>query len=527
MTPTPAPLAASAAPDPTVELARVRAELETANAALRERRSADAQAAINRTVCRGALKAKDEVALTRWRKLCEDDPANITLLDAMEGNALLAADAQATTKAATRAASASLDTRHSTLSLQAREGPARIIGAYAKLLGQQIKLGRDVSVIGFARRGELSRQMSQLFASEMTTRDQRTGILELRPEFASLPLSAADYSSTDPEAASLGILSGTLVAQRTLQLFKLEFPLFTRIFTDFSDTPAQFKQTEATRIIIVPAVQAYDPTLDAVFGRPKGWCNVAPAQTKDVLLTLDEHVGVPIIFDANTLASTMRRLFDEQAPAAAYALARYFVQKVYALFTAANYNAYAVVNGAKVPVAYRTYSVAIGDFARSTLTKIAAVLNPNEVPIGDRVVLLTSPYFEQLATDPSLVTFFAGQQAPEIVTANRLPKLANFEPIEAPNLTQLNTGVAQPNLVGMVLHKAGVVAKTRLSNDYTVALPGSSYGSVTTITDPDIGISVVLVQYVNHDGGYAEWRIQVMLGAAVGDPRGGLCITSQ
>jgi hypothetical protein len=122
------------------------------------------------------------------------------------------------------------------------------------------------------------------------------------------------------------------------------------------------------------------------------------------------------------------------------------------------------------------------------------------------------------------VTFFAGQRSPEIVTASRLPRLAGFEPIEAPNLGA--PGVT-PNLVGMALHKAAVVAKTRLSNDYTQALPGSSYGSVTTITDPDVGISVVLVQYVNHTGGYAEWRIQVMLGAAVGDNRGGLCITSQ
>ena len=250
---------------------------------------------------------------------------------------------------------------------------------------------------------------------------------------------------------------------------------------------------------------------------------MSPAQTKDVLITLDEHIGVPIVFDANTLASTIRRLFDEQAPAASYALAKSFVEKIYKLFTLANYNAYAAKNGVKVPNAYAKYAVAIGDFARSTLTKLAAIFNPNEVPINDRIVLLASDYFEQLATDPSLVTFFSGQRSPQIVTESRLPKLAGFEPIEAPNLAA--PGVT-PNLVGMALHKTAVIAKTRLSNDYTQALPGASYGSVTTVTEPDLGISVVLVQYVNHTGGYAEWRIQVMLGAAVGDSRGGLCVTS-
>jgi hypothetical protein len=99
--------------------------------------------------------------------------------------------------------------------------------------------------------------------------------------------------------------------------------------------------------------------------------------------------------------------------------------------------------------------------------------------------------------------------------------MARFNPIEAPNFPTAN------NAVGMALHRAGAVVKSRLSNDYSQVLPGASYGSVTTITNSDIGMSVVLVQYVNHTGGYAEWRIQVMLGAAVGDKRGGLLITSQ
>ncbi|MGA2864693.1 MAG: hypothetical protein ABSF95_09415 [Verrucomicrobiota bacterium] len=468
------------------------AKLEQENTA---RRKKDAAEAVQAAVKRGALPAKDEALKGKWQKLIEEDPENIVLLAGQ-------ADNPAMGESITRGE------RTGMTGLQAQEGPARVLQAYGALAAKNSSV-RDLSVLGFRQKGEHAKEMAAIYAREIAPRWQ---------EFRELPLLAADVSDTN-----LGMLSGTLVAQRTLQLFKLAFPAITRVFTDFSDMPAQFKQTEATRIVVVPAVQTYNTAADAS-GRPQGWSTVSTAQTKDVLITLDEHVGVPIVFDANTLASTMRRLFDEQAPAAAYALARYFVEKVYKLFTLANYNAYAVKNGAKVPNAYASYKVALGDFARSTLTKLAAIFNPNEVPINDRVVLLGSDYFEQLATDPSLVTFFAGQREPEIVTENRLPRLAGFEPIEAPNLTA--PGVTA-NLVGMALHKAGVVAKTRLSNDYTQALPGSSYGSVTTITDPDTGISVVLVQYVNHTGGYAEWRIQVMLGAAVGDNRGGLCITSQ
>jgi hypothetical protein len=50
---------------------------------------------------------------------------------------------------------------------------------------------------------------------------------------------------------------------------------------------------------------------------------------------------------------------------------------------------------------------------------------------------------------------------------------------------------------------------------------------VTTVTEPDSGLSLALVQYMNLTQEYAEWRPEVILGAALGDPRGGLCGTSQ
>jgi hypothetical protein len=50
---------------------------------------------------------------------------------------------------------------------------------------------------------------------------------------------------------------------------------------------------------------------------------------------------------------------------------------------------------------------------------------------------------------------------------------------------------------------------------------------VTTITDPDTMISLMLVQYISLQGGWAEWRPEVILGCAAGDTRAGLVITSQ
>ena len=481
------------------KIVSLESELQQLKAADQARRKRDAESAVAAAVKRGALPAQDEALKARWQKTIEADPENAVMLSTLPGSDALGASL-------TRGAGGDGQDARATR-LQASEGPARIMKAYAALALKNTGT-QDMSHAGFRQRGDLAREMGALYARDISPRFG---------EFRDMPLKAADVSDTN-----LGTLSGTLVAQRTLELFKLSFPAITRVYSDFSDTPAQFKQTEATRIVVVPSVQSYSAVADTA-GRPTGWSTVNAAVTKDVLITLDEHIGVPIVFDANMLASTVRRLFDEQAPAASYALAKYFVEKIYKLFTPANYSAYATKSGTKVPNAYPKYAVGIGDFARSSLAKIAAIFNPNEVPINDRIILLASDYFEQLATDPSLVTFFSGQRAPEIMTESRLPRLAGFEPIEAPNIA---APAVTPNLVGMALHKTGVIAKTRLSNDYTTALPGASYGSVTTITEPDLGISVVLVQYVNHTGGYAEWRIQVMLGAAVGDNRGGLCVTS-
>jgi Mu-like prophage I protein len=459
---------------------------ENADKALRAK---NAEAAVADAVKRGAIPPKDTALAGKWQGWCEQTPEMIDALGKLPGSAAL--EQQGITKGATAG-------------LQAKEGALNVLKAYSGLVAKNTQV-KGLNTKAFEERGDYARQMAMIYARDISKNlDEMLGV----------PLAAA------ADADTLGTLAGTLVAQRTLELFKYTFPMLSRVYNDYSDVPANFNQTINTRIITVPAVQTYSTTLGAD-GRPAGWSTAATATTTDVNVTLDEHVGVPIVFDSNVLASTVRRLFDEMAPAANYALGKYFVDKIYAKITAANFNGYAVGGTAKVPDAYATYPVGLNDFSRSHLATLSGILSQNEVPEHDRSALLSTKYFTQLQKDPSLVTFFAGQQAPQIITDGILPQMAGFTPIKAPNLPTTN------NLTGFVFQKSALIAVTRLSNDYSQALPGASYGSVTTVTNPDTGISVVLVQYVNHTAGYAEWRIQVMLGAAVGDKRGGLVITSQ
>ena len=315
---------------------------------------------------------------------------------------------------------------------------------------------------------------------------------------------------------------------RYLDIFMYKLPLIAngKIMTDFSDQPSDLNQTVSTRKIVVPGVIGFDPTLDTD-GYPKGWNPVTAPQSVDVNITLDELIGAPIQYDLATLSSTQRQLFMEQAPAAAYANALYFLKKIYAVCTAANFNAYANVTAAdangiiKVPVAYPTYAVALIDFARSKMAEIAAAFDSNEVPDEDRSILLNSQYYNKATTDPSVTTFFAGQQAPEIVTQGRLPNLAGFVPIKAPNFP------GSGNRVGIALQKNGLLCKSRLPNNLNQILPGAGNGSVTQIVHPETGVAMLLVQWVDHKRGYSAWLPCAILGASKGDTRGGLPITSQ
>jgi hypothetical protein len=472
-----------------LENAELKAKVVKFETAARELRAKNAKDAVTAAIKRGALEPKNTELQAKWEKWCSDTPEMISALENLRGAEVLDQSGL---------------TAGQTAGLQAKAGPLIVLKAYAALVAKNAKVkGQDTA--SFKERGAHALEMGAIWANDI--RKDLTA-------FKGVPLSAA------ADADTAGTLAGTLVTQRTLELFKYEFPMFQSIYTDFDDVPANFKQNITTRIISVPAVQTYSQMLGAD-GRPGGWNTVVPATMTDVTISLDEHVGVPIVFDANILASTTRRLFDEIAPAANYALGKYFVDKIYGKITAANFNAYAAIVANTVPVAYATYPVGLVDFARSHLANLAGILTQNLVPTHDRSVMLNVPYHAQLTKDPSLVTFYAGQREPGIINEGTLPRLAGFQPVQAPNMPSAN------NIVGFAMQKNALLAVTRLSNDYTQALPGSSFGNVTTVTNPDTGMSVVLVQYVDHRLGYAEWRIQCMLGAGVGDNRAGLIITSQ
>ena len=108
-------------------------------------------------------------------------------------------------------------------------------------------------------------------------------------------------------------------------------------------------------------------------------------------------------------SSTGRKLFTEQAGGMAYAIAKQFVQIIYALFTPANYNGYSRRKrgeGSECLSRHleltRRFRAVNPDQARDRFSR------PNEVPEENRCILLNSAYYNQLSNDPSITEFFCG-----------------------------------------------------------------------------------------------------------------------
>lgn len=299
-------------------------------------------------------------------------------------------------------------------------------------------------------------------------------------------------------ANSFGTVTSTLIVLRALDLLKLNFPILQgRISTSFTDGAVKFGQTVTGRIITVPTVGTYNTSTG--YG-------IANATTTDVSVVINAHKHITIALHAEEAAGTPRDLFAEQAEAMQYALGKDLVDALYAKFLIADYT--------------NATTVATASITRTTLpVALAKAFNTRGVPQMNRTLLLNVDAFAALATDASIVSLATNLQ-PELITNYTLPQVSGFQPIEAVNLP--STG----NMTGFALTPDAALIATRLPVDYTQALPGSSHGSVSTVTNPDTGISVLKTDFVDHTLGTANSRIAWMYGVAKGQVASGQIIKS-
>jgi hypothetical protein len=291
---------------------------------------------------------------------------------------------------------------------------------------------------------------------------------------------------------TLGTLAGTLVVQRSLDLLKYELPILSRISTDLSDQSINFNQTADVRTRSVPAVSDFDETTGYATN---------DATTVDMPVTINKHKSSMVSFNANTLASTKRLLFPEQEEGMHYAIGLQMVTDLLALITPANY-----------PLAAQKSVIALDQFARSGVIACSKALNKRKVTGGQRTALLNSDYHGQLETDTTIVGNLINGRAGDSIATGILPPISKVQPYEAPYFPD-----NAANLVGAVFRADALCLASRVPNDYSTIFPGVTGGGVVqTVTNPDTGMSFMVVMFVDHQLGATFMRLAAMYGVAKG-----------
>jgi formaldehyde-activating enzyme involved in methanogenesis len=465
-----------------IEVEELKARNQLQDELIRKRNKEEAEKAVKEAIKRGAVLPKDLKMQQELIAKATADPSFISIINGMQGRGRDISD-----RWVSRGPDVSITS----------DDPSAIFTKMARLLSNSTRTSsRDEKAAIAVEVGAL---YAGAFKDTPKNAEQRSRLLGSPLRMVNEAIMAADVTD-----ANLGTIAGTLVTQRTLELLKFVFPSLVRFTTDFSDQPANFNQTIMARIVTIPNVVTYSTAT--------GWADVVAATT-DVPVVINNHKGVPITFNENLLASTMRRLFDEFAEASAYALAKAMVDSLYANLTDANYT--------------NNSLVASSAFNRNSVVDVGTALTLRGVPLGlgKRTMLLWSQAFGNLEKDATIVQFGTNVPQPNVITEGTQPdaslplNVESFLVYNAPNMPSNNA-----NLVGFAGSRSALVIATRTPNDYTTVLPGASFGNVQMVTDPDIGITVMQVQYVNHTLGTATSRLALMWGTAPGQTAAGQLI---
>ncbi len=449
--------------------------LRQENAAIKQQHlelaAKEVETEINAAIRDGRIQPRNEALIASWRKRCLADPANLELLRLMPKPTRILEPGGASTRWLPSTATV-------------RESNAAVLGQMSSLAASQLKPS-----VRYRDRPLIAKELAALYAKEILPRLKEGDDIALNSIMGS---------------NSLGTLAQSLVATRTLELLTLTFPLLSSIMTDFSDQIVSYGDTLTSRYVGIPSV--------ATFNTTTGWPTYSGVTTTDVAITYNQFKGVPVQFLGHEVAGTVRRLFEEIAPAQSYALGKDIVDYIYALITSAYTNT--------------VTQAGLGTFGRSTVIDIGGILDDAANPDMGRFLLLNRPYYSALSKDNTIIQLAAFQKA-DVITrgmeASTLQDVEGFRVFKAVNLPATVISGATV-LKGFAASKSALALATRLSADYVNAIPGAGNGNLTVVTTPG-GFSANMVQFVDHNGAYAAQRLEVIYGASRGQIAAGALLT--
>lgn len=364
-------------------------------------------------------------------------------------------------------------------------------------------------------------------------------------------ITAAYDGYADPSGA-LGVLNTALTLQWNLGHLENQLIMLDDITTDLSGTPVLFNQQARTRYIKVPGVQLKTNT--------NAWVG-SPGNDVDVNVLMNQYAGVPISINNFTLGSTSRQLMNEQKAPQLYGLGEYLLYTI--INTAINgstrfSNDGTTTTNIKAASSFIDPTFGAGRFNVSGATlstfvsALPAAMDLSKFPGGDeepgaedllRYVWAQTSLYASIAADTNYqlnesIQGIQQNRGENLIRTGRFTRIGNNKfrksQLVVDNNTTTGTGAdgaanalfvvpgaySTAKIVGISGTRSGMLFVSRVPLDYTKVLPEiPSTAAIEMVTSPKLGITFMVVKYLDHAYETANMRVQLMWGSGIGDER--------
>lgn len=414
---------------------------------------------------------------------------------------------------------------------------------------------KDGGLVRKAGRGESAR--AKLVEATDLAREKSILLAQLSREMAGgFVVRAATYNYVDPAASNpLGLLNTELMVLNNLGHLENQLAVLRDMTTNLTGTPVAFNQHVRTRYFAIPKVQLKTSS--------NSWSTNQTGSNTDVNVKLDQYAGVPLGLENTMLASTPRALFKEQYDPQLYGLGEYILYKFISTIFAGS-TRIGNDDDSTSTVKFQDSAARVFDITNATLrtfvSDLPAKLDLLKIPGGDEppgasdlmrfAWVHTRPYAAATADtnfvlNQSIQSIRGSSSNGNVMETGLFERLGNLKfrksQLMADNISITGSGadattngisVNAPDYdastyIGFAGTKASCLFVSRLPEDYTQVLPNiPSTAAVEVVSSPQLGISFLVVKYLDHASEIANMRVQLMFGFAIGDERQG-CLLSK
>lgn len=362
----------------------------------------------------------------------------------------------------------------------------------------------------------------------------------------------AAYDGYADPAGALGVLNTALTLQWNLGHLENQLIMLDDITTDLSGTPVLFNQQARTRYIKVPGVQLKTNTNNWVGGT---------GNDVDVNVLMGTYAGVPISINNFTLGSTSRQLMNEQKAPQLYGLGEYLLYTIINTICTGSTrfsNTGTTTSTITAASAFVDPSFGVGTFnvAGATLSTfvsaLPAAMDLSKFPGGDeepgvedllRWAWVHTNLYSSVAGDTNFqlnesIQGISQVKSENLIRTGRFTRIGNNKFRKSQLMNDQNTTSGSgadgstnalfvvpgtpsvAKIVGAAGTRSGLLFVSRVPLDYTKVLPEiPSTAAIEMVTSPKLGITFMVVKYLDHAYETANMRVQLMWGSSIGDER--------